>query len=79
MCRGGKVRVRDGNGKRIGGIGAGDARAWQQAFDHRLHLRLVGAANADNGLFHQPRGIFGDREAAACRREQHDTARLAQL
>ena len=73
------VGVGDGDGQRVGGVGAGDGGAGQQALDHRVDLRLFGIAVADHRFLDQPRGIFADLEPAARGAQQHDPARLAEL
>ena len=71
--------VRDGDGERVGGVWAGDLRSRQEPHHHRVHLDLVGAADADHRLLDQPGGIFLDREAGAGGDHQRDAARLGEL
>ena len=47
------MRVGDRDRERVGGVGAGDLHAGKQARDHRVDLRLVGAAGADDRLLDQ--------------------------
>ena len=50
--RGGQmVRVGDRHGQCIRRVAAVDCNARQQAFDHRMNLRLFRRAGADHGLF----------------------------
>src|SRR6266700_6126123 len=51
----------------------------QQHADHHADLRLLAVAGADDGLFHQIRGVFGDRQARDRRHQHGDAARLAEL
>ena len=74
----GRVRVRDRQAQRIGGILAGLARQREQARHHRLDLRLGGQAVADHGLLHLQRGVLGHRQAAGHQRGQCRAARLAE-
>ena len=73
------MRVGDGHRQRVGGVGTGDRRTRKQALDHRVDLRLVGAAGADDRFLDQGRRIFADREAGAGGAHQSDSARVAQL
>ena len=57
------MRVRDRTGERIGGIGGVEARGRKQTLHHRLHLRLVGVADADDGFLDVVGRVFGDLEA----------------
>ena len=69
------MRVGDRDGERVGGVGAGDLRPGKQARDHRVDLRFFGIAGADDGLLHQPRGIFADRRSRRARRPSCTTPR----
>ena len=40
----------DGHRQRVGGIFAGDLRTGEEAGDHRVDLRLLGAAHPDHRL-----------------------------
>ena len=73
------MRVGNRHGERVGGVGAGDLHAREQPSDHRMDLRLLGAAGADDGLFDQPRGIFADFDPRARRDHDHHAPRLAEL
>ena len=73
------MRMRDGDGEGVGGVGAGDRYSGEEALDHEMDLGLVGAAAADDGLLDQPRGIFADCKPRARGDHQHDTARLGEL
>jgi hypothetical protein len=73
------VGVGDCDGECVGGVGAGDRYAGQEALDHRVDLDLVGVAGADHGLLDQPRGIFLDFKAGAGGDHQGDSAGLGEL
>ena len=73
------VGVGDGDGQRVGGVGAGDLRAGEEAHDHRMDLRFLGAAGADHGLLDQPGSIFADGEAGAGGGGEDHAAGLAEL
>jgi hypothetical protein len=73
------MRVGDRHGERVGGVGAGDARAREQARDHRVDLRLLGIAVADHRFLDQPCGIFSDVDSGARRGHDHDAPRLAEF
>ena len=62
------VGVGDRHGERVGGVGAGDLHAGEEALDHRVDLRFLGIAGADDGFLDQPRGIFADRDSRRARR-----------
>ena len=72
------VGVADSDAEGVGGVGAGQAGQRQQARDHVLHLRLGGAAGADNGLFQLRRGVFGDFEFVRHQGADRGAAGLAQ-
>ena len=73
------VGVGDRHGERVGGVGPGNLHAREEALDHRMDLRLLRIAGADDGFLDQPRGIFADRYAGArCEHDDH-AARLAEL
>src|SRR5579862_8215716 len=64
--------VADGDRQRIGRVGGGmGGKPRQQPSHHQLHLRLFGMAGADHGLFDPVGGIFGDRQTAFGRGQQH--------
>ena len=71
--------VGDGNCEGVGGVRPRDFRPGQQARHHRMDLYFFRIAVADDGLFHQPGGVFGDRYAAASGCHQDDSPRLAKL
>jgi hypothetical protein len=73
------VCVGDGDGERIGGVGAGDLHAREQARDHSVDLYFLGAAGANHGFLDQRRGIFADLYSRSCGAHQSDAARLAEL
>ena len=47
--------------------------------DHRVDLRLLGAAGADHRLLDEPRRIFADVDPGASGGHEDDAARLAEL
>ena len=51
----------DGDGERVGGVGAVGHGARQKPRHHGPDLALVAVARADHGLLHGVRRIFGDR------------------
>ena len=59
------MRMGDGDGERVGGVGAVEHRARQQAFHHGPDLALVAMAGADHRLLHRVRRIFGDRSPSS--------------
>ena len=71
--------VGDGDGERVGGVGAVGGRARQEAPHHGADLALVAMACADHGLLDGVGRIFGDDDARKRRHEQGDPARLAEL
>ena len=73
------MRVGDGDGEGVGGVGAGDRHPGQQTGDHGVDLGFLGAASADNGFLDKAGGIFAHLEAGAGRRHQDDAAGLAEL
>jgi hypothetical protein len=73
------VRVGNGNGKRIGFIGAFERRFRQEERDHRLDLLLFGVAGADDRFLDQVRRIFGNAQAEPRRSEKDGAARLPEL
>ena len=73
------MRVGDRDGEGVGGVGAGDLHSGKQARDHRVDLRLLRAAGADDRLLDQPSGIFADLHASARRDHDDHAARLAEL
>jgi len=73
------MRVGNRHGESVSGIRAGDLYAGKKAHDHRVDLRLLGIADPDYGLLHQPRRIFADVEAGTSRGHDHHPARLPQL
>jgi hypothetical protein len=56
--------VGDGDGERVGRVGARYLHAGKQPLDHGMDLRLLGAADPDHRLLDQPRRIFADLDAA---------------
>src|SRR6516162_6180147 len=76
---GGVVGVADGDGKRVGGIGARQQCRRQEALHHHLHLRLFRVADAHHRLLDEVGGVFEDGDAARRRREQHHAAGDAEL
>ena len=73
------MRVGDRDRERVGGIGAGDLHAGKQARHHRVDLRLLRAAGADDRLLDQRRRIFADLDPGARGAHQHHAARLPEL
>ena len=73
------MRVGNGNGQRVGGIGTGYFGPWKQARDHRMDLRLLRSAGADNCFLDQGWGIFAYLDPRPCRAHQDDAASLAEL
>ena len=73
--------VADRDGERVGGVG----RCRSRSPDSRIRrtiicdLRLVGMAGADHRFLDQVGRIFGDRQPALGRRQQHDAAGDAEL
>ena len=50
--------VADGDGERVGGVGAAEIGLRQQGPHHELDLRLVGMAGADHRFLDEIGGIF---------------------
>ena len=73
------MRVGDRHGERIRGVGAGDLHAREQARDHRMDLRLLRSAGANDCLLDESGGIFADLDPGARCAHQYHTARLAKL
>jgi len=73
------VGVGDGDGERVGRVGALDLHARKQALDHKVDLRFLRRAGADDGFLDEARGIFADGEPGAGGGHQDDTARLGEL
>lgn len=73
------MRMGDRDGQCVRGVRSGDGNAGQQPLDHCVYLFLAGVADADDRFLDQPRRIFTDRDARACRVQQDDAARLPQL
>lgn len=74
------VEMTDGDRKRVRGImRLRDGLHSQQQPDHFLDLVLFGVAVAHDGLFDQPRAVFGNFKAAKFREQEHDPAHLAEL
>ena len=73
------MRVGDRHRQRVRRVRARQLHPRQQHPEHRLDLRLLRPAGADDRLLDQPRGIFGDRHAGARQGQQADPARLAEL
>ena len=73
------MRMRDRNRKRVGRIGARNFHAGQQPRDHRMDLRLIGAAGANHCLFDEPRGIFANHDPGARGCKQANAARLPEF
>jgi hypothetical protein len=71
--------VADGDSERVGGVGALQRGARQQAADHDADLHLVRPARADDRELHRLRPIFGDHEPGQRRHEQRDAAGIAEL
>ena len=59
------MRVGDRDGERVGGVGPGNLHARKKAGDHRVDLRLFGAAGSDDRLLDQGRSVFADLDARA--------------
>ena len=53
--------MRDRHRQRVGGVGARDLHAGEEALDHCVDLRFLGIAGADDRFLDQSRGIFADR------------------
>ena len=47
------MRIGDGHRQRVGRIGPGHSHAGQQHLQHRLYLRFLGSARADDGFLAQ--------------------------
>jgi hypothetical protein len=73
------MSVSDCNGERVGGIGACDLHSGKEARDHRMDLRLFGCPSSNDGLLHEPRGIFTDRNSGSRSTHQNDAARVSEL
>ena len=52
-----EMRMRQRDGQRVGGIGAGELDPGQLQPHHMLDLPLVGMADADDGLLDLVRGV----------------------
>ena len=74
-----EMRMGDGGGQRIGGIGLRHAAGRQQPLDHELHLLLAGMAGAHHALLDVVGGIFGDLQPRLRRRQQRHGAGMAEL
>ena len=70
------VRVADGAGERIGGVGRRRAGQLQQPPHHLLHLRLGRLAVADHRLLHLAGGVLVHRQAGQHRGRDRRAARL---
>ena len=57
------MRVGNGAGQGVGGVGSRFAGQREQATHHMLHLRLGRVAVADHGLLDLQRRVFGDLDA----------------
>jgi len=73
------MRVGDGDGEGIGGVGAGDLHAGKQTRDHRVDLRLFRAAGADDRFLDEGRGVFANLHARPRRAHQRHAPGLAEL
>ena len=73
------VRVADRDGERVGSIVRLRGGLRQENTEHDADLVLVGVARADDGLLHEVRRVFGDRNPGARRNEHCDAARLTEL
>ena len=73
------VGVADCHRQRVGGVGRADRTTRQESPHHQLHLRLFRVAGANHRLFDQIGRVFGDRQPAFGRRQQHDAAGDAEL
>jgi hypothetical protein len=72
------MRMADGAGERIGGIGGGVAGQREQALHHVLDLLLGGVAIADHRLLHLQGGVLGHRQPGEHRGANRRAARLAE-
>ena len=73
------MRVGNGAGKRICGIGSFELRARQQPLHHGLNLELVGVSHANDGLLYVIWGVFRDFQARLRRGQQSDGACMPKL
>jgi hypothetical protein len=73
------MRVADGNGECIRGIGTPEGHTGKQVAHHGLHLFLGGVTIADDGAFYLHGAIFGDWQASQAWCEHDDAARLAEF
>ena len=73
------MRVGDRDRQRIRGVRPGDPGSRKQPRDHRVDLRFLGIAHADDRFLDQPRGIFADVDASSGRCHDNHAARLAEL
>src|SRR6478672_3229778 len=78
-CAGPMMRVTDGDSEGISGILAFGIGLWQQHTDHHADLRLFSVTGADDGLFHDVGGVFGNGDSGLRRHEHGDAARLPEL
>src|SRR5438874_10326539 len=78
-CRSKVMRMGNRYGQCVGGVRSGDFCAAKQARDHRVDLRLLGIADADDRFLDQPRGIFANFQASARADHDHNAAGLAEL
>ena len=69
----------DRDRERVGGVGAGDGDPGEEPLDHRVDLRFLGGAGADDGFLDQPRGIFAHVQPRTRGDHQQRAARLRQL
>ena len=75
-----RVHVADGDRQRVGGVVRRRHRGQpEQQLDHLLHLRLVGAAVADDRALDLGRRVLEDRHAGLDRRQHRDAARVPEL
>ncbi len=67
------------HGERIRCICTSKLYAGEQDFEHRLNLRLLRTASADDRFLDQPRCIFSDPQPTARRNEEANPARLTKF
>ena len=72
------VRVADGAGERVGGVGRRIALEREEAFHHVLHLFFFGVALAHHRLLDLQRSVLGHGKAGEDRGADRGAARLAE-
>jgi hypothetical protein len=73
------MRMGDGYGEGVRGIGAGNLHPGKKPRDHRMDLRLFRAARTDNRLLDQRGRIFANLDPCPGGAHQYHPARLPEL